>query len=282
MSNLNDPKINIPDIPLIVFKVGQMTCAVDGARVISIQRMEEFTLTPHSPDEIFGSINFRNKVIPILDLRTIFGLPTRMKEYSDFIKMLDQRKQDHIKWVNTLKETIKNNTPFPLATNPHQCAFGKWYDKYENPNKKIMFHLERIRDPHNKLHHAALDVAQIQERDIPEEEKNAQIQEILRKAETDYMATVVGLLDSAKTIFKDIYQTMLIVVEDKEQIAIAVDEVVAVTNLEEITVEKQSLMCGSMVQRFLKGKTEDDIIYHLNHDAFFKKIMSEAEEKENF
>lgn len=267
-----------PDMPLIVFKVGDMTCAVDGASVISIQRMEEFTLTPHTPDEIFGSINFRNQVISILDLRTVFGLPTRIKEYSDFIKMLDQRKQDHIKWVNTLKESVKNNTPFPLATNPHMCAFGKWYDKYNNPNKKIMFHLDRIRDPHNKLHYAALDVAKIQEKDCSEQEKNEQIQDILRKVESEYMATVVGLLDSAKTIFKDIYQTMLIVLDDAEPIAVAVDEVIAVTNLKEVAVEKESLMHGTMVQRFLKGKNDDDIIYHLNHEALFKKLMDKKTE----
>lgn len=277
MSNIA-PKSSMPDMPLIVFKVGKMTCAVDGASVISIQRMEEFTLTPHTPDEIFGSINFRNQVISILDLRTVFGLPTRIKEYSDFIKMLDQRKQDHIKWVNTLKESVKNNTPFPLATNPHQCAFGKWYDKYSNPNKKIMFHLDRIRDPHNKLHYAALDVAKIQEKDCSEQEKNEQIQNILRQVESEYMATVVGLLDSAKTIFKDIYQTMLIVLDDVEPIAVAVDEVIAVTNLKEVAVEKESLMHGTMVQRFLKGKNDDDIIYHLNHEALFKKLMDKKTE----
>ena len=277
MSNIA-PKSSMPDMPLIVFKVGKMTCAVDGASVISIQRMEEFTLTPHTPDEIFGSINFRNQVISILDLRTVFGLPTRIKEYSDFIKMLDQRKQDHIKWVNTLKESVKNNTPFPLATNPHQCAFGKWYDKYSNPNKKIMFHLDRIRDPHNKLHYAALDVAKIQEKDCSEQEKNEQIQNILRQVESEYMATVVGLLDSAKTIFKDIYQTMLIVLDDVEPIAVAVDEVIAVTNLKEVAVGKESLMHGTMVQRFLKGKNDDDIIYHLNHEALFKKLMDKKTE----
>lgn len=272
MSNI-DQKSSTPDMPLILFKIGKMTCAVDGAKVISIQRMEEFTLTPHTPDEIFGSINFRDHVISILDLRTVFGLPTRIKEYSDFAKMLEQRKQDHIKWVNTLKESVKNKTPFPLATCPHQCAFGKWYDNYDNPNKKIMFHMERIRDPHNKLHYAALDVAKIQEKDCSEEEKNAQIQEILNKVENEYMLTVVGLLESAKTLFKDLYQTMLIVLDDAQPIAIAVDEVIAVTNLEEVEVEKKSLMYGSIVQRFLKGKNDDDIIYHLNHDALFKKIM---------
>lgn len=276
MSNIT-PKTMTPDMPLIVFKVGEMTCAVDGASVISIQRMEEFTLTPHTPDEIFGSINFRNHVISILDLRTVFGLPTRIKEYSDFVKMLDQRKQDHIKWVNTLKESVKNKTPFPLATCPHQCAFGKWYDKYTNPNKKIMFHMERIREPHNKLHYAALDVAKLQEKDCPENEKNEQIQAILRQVENEYMATVVCLLDAAKTIFKDIYQTMLIVLDDKEPIAIAVDEVIAVTNLEEVVVEKESLMHGTLVQRFLKGKSEDDIIYHLNHEVLFQKLMDKTE-----
>lgn len=272
MSNIT-PKSSTPDMPLILFKIGKMTCAVDGASVISIQRMEQFTLTPHTPDEIFGSINFRDHIISILDLRTVFGLPTRIKEYSDFTKMLDQRKQDHIKWVNTLKESVRNNTPFPLATCPHQCAFGKWYDKYNNPNKKIMFHLDRIREPHNKLHYAAVEVAKIQEKDCPEEEKKEQIQNILRQVENEYMVTVVGLLDSAKTIFKDIYQTMLIVLDGVEPIAIAVDEVIAVTNLEEVAVEKKSLMYGSIVKRFLKGKTDDDIIYHLNHEALFQKIM---------
>ena len=52
MNNIT-PKSSTPGMPLIVFKVGKMTCAVDGASVISIQRMEEFTLTPHTPDEIF-------------------------------------------------------------------------------------------------------------------------------------------------------------------------------------------------------------------------------------
>lgn len=272
MSNII-PKSSTPDMPLIVFKVGDMTCAVDGASVISIQRMEEFTLTPHTPDEIFGSINFRNHVISILDLRTVFGLQPRIKEYSDFVKMLDLRKQDHIKWVNTLKESARTNTPFPLAKDPHQCAFGKWYDNYTNPNKKIMFHLGKIREPHNNLHYAALEIDKVQEKDCPEDEKKAQIEEILHRVEFEYMATVVGLLDGAKTVFKDIYQTMLIVLDDAEPIAVAVDEVIAVTKLEEVTVEKRSLMYGALVQRFLKGKTDDDIIYHLNHDALFQKLM---------
>jgi chemoreceptor zinc-binding protein len=44
--------------------------------------------------------------------------------------MIDERKNDHIHWVNEFERSIKNDEQINLNTDPHECAFGKWYDNF--------------------------------------------------------------------------------------------------------------------------------------------------------
>jgi len=61
---------------LVVFQLGAELYGVDIARVHEIIRLQSITRVPHAPSFVEGVINLRGKVIPVVDLRRRFGLPT--------------------------------------------------------------------------------------------------------------------------------------------------------------------------------------------------------------
>lgn len=66
---------------IIVFALGHEEYGVEVEKVKTIERMQKLTRVPKTPEFIKGVINLRGVVIPIIDLRSRFGLPE--KEYTD-------------------------------------------------------------------------------------------------------------------------------------------------------------------------------------------------------
>lgn len=61
---------------LVIFELGTELYGVDIARVHEIIRPQNVTRVPRSPAFVEGVINLRGKVIPVVDLRRRFGLPS--------------------------------------------------------------------------------------------------------------------------------------------------------------------------------------------------------------
>lgn len=64
-------------IQLVTFSIGEEEFGVDILKVQEIIRTMEITKVPRAPVFVEGVINLRGKVIPIIDLRSRFGLQTR-------------------------------------------------------------------------------------------------------------------------------------------------------------------------------------------------------------
>jgi len=64
-----------PSKSLVGFIVGDVHYAVAIARVKEIANALEVVPLPHSPREVVGVADYRGEVVPVIDLRTRFGLP---------------------------------------------------------------------------------------------------------------------------------------------------------------------------------------------------------------
>ncbi len=64
-------------IQLVTFSIGDEEFGVDILKVQEIIRTMEITKVPRAPQFVEGVINLRGKVIPIIDLRSKFGLTFR-------------------------------------------------------------------------------------------------------------------------------------------------------------------------------------------------------------
>jgi purine-binding chemotaxis protein CheW len=61
---------------LVVFDLNEEAYGVDISQVREIIRMQEITRVPRAPEFIEGVINLRGKVIPVVDLRARFTMPS--------------------------------------------------------------------------------------------------------------------------------------------------------------------------------------------------------------
>ena len=61
---------------LVVFELANEHYGVDIAHVEGIIKMQAITAVPHAPYFVEGVTNLRGSVLPVIDLRKRFGLPT--------------------------------------------------------------------------------------------------------------------------------------------------------------------------------------------------------------
>lgn len=63
-------------------------------------------------------------MIPMIDLRKRLGMTSAAAENNQFCALMDQRRQDHVNWLNELEASTRERREFKLTTGPHKCAFG--------------------------------------------------------------------------------------------------------------------------------------------------------------
>ena len=73
-------------IQLVTFSIGEEEFGVDILKVQEIIRTMEITKVPRAQEFVEGVINLRGKVIPIIDLRSRFGLSS--KEYDKHTRII--------------------------------------------------------------------------------------------------------------------------------------------------------------------------------------------------
>ncbi|OEU67505.1 MAG: chemotaxis protein CheW [Desulfovibrio sp. S3730MH75] len=88
---MEEDEIKLDDelIQLVTFSIAEEEFGVDILAVQEIIRTMEITKVPRAPVFVEGVINLRGKVIPIVDLRSKFGLETREHDQSTRIIVIE-------------------------------------------------------------------------------------------------------------------------------------------------------------------------------------------------
>jgi methyl-accepting chemotaxis protein len=100
-----------------------------------------------------------------------------------------QREVDHLNWAANVNAMLTDDhvTELTVETDPHKCAFGKWYygegrKKAEELIPALEGVLTRIEDPHRKLHESAVNIAKVfRQADVT-------LPKFLAEKETDHLA----------------------------------------------------------------------------------------------
>jgi len=67
----------VTTVPLLVFGLHGERFAVKGTAVREVVRAVAIATLPSAPEVVEGVINYRGRVVPVLDIRSRFGLPPR-------------------------------------------------------------------------------------------------------------------------------------------------------------------------------------------------------------
>lgn len=246
------------EFPWLIFKLQNEYYTFNSQLVSGIMTLpKEIISMPKAPAHVRGVFELRGEIIPLIDLRVLFGMKSLLTEYHEFADMLEQRKQDHIRWVKELKASAAEKRAFTLATDPHECAFGKWYYNFRSELHSVNHHLKKIEEPHKKLHEAAIEVQDCQQNCESCERKEC-LKEIFKRLSEDYVPKILSLLEESKEAFKDDFREMVVVLDkDKHKFGIIADEIVSVENLKNVSTKQttESFHASEFVSGVKKSNT---------------------------
>lgn len=105
-----DVAISGEERQLVVFQLGAELYGVEISRVHEIIRLQSVTRVPRAPVFVEGVINLRGKVIPVVDLRRRFGLPTAEHTRASRIVVVELGDQVVGIVVDGVSEVLRVNT----------------------------------------------------------------------------------------------------------------------------------------------------------------------------
>ncbi len=223
------------NMPWIIFKLCRSNYAVTSDLVAGISELPSEIVPIPSADPAFMGVSvMRGQIIPLLNLRKFFGMPSLEDEYREFVDEMESRKQDHVNWVSEVHRCIESGDEFRLTTDPDACKFGKWLAGFQTERNELKSHLQHIKKPHARLHKLAEEIFS------PETDKETK-EELLYELESYYKPKVLSLLDEGKEIFASHYKGIVLLVQSKSSegyMGLVCDDVSSVEGINIVFDEK--------------------------------------------
>lgn len=112
---------------------------------------------------IIGSYTYFNKTL--VSLQDTINI---LEEYDDIRPSFKQREIEHMQWVQQLIlfVSLQRNRELFLQIQPTRCELGKWLSSSERNRVEEMVPslaeiLDRIDEPHRRLHHSAVTIRRL-------------------------------------------------------------------------------------------------------------------------
>lgn len=256
----------------VLLELDGVAYAVSCSRVLSLSQLPKVTPLPMSPVENRGVIDFRGHSIQLVDSKVMLSKKSTIKEIEQFGALMDQRRQDHVNWINTLKDCVVKDVEFTLTTDPHKCAFGKWYDSYQAKNTNIMFlsTFAKFDKPHKEIHEVADKAKTL----IQSGRKDEAIS-LIKSVENTVLQQMLHLFEEIKEAFKESRKEIVLVLGEDENncVGISVDRIIAIEHLFEIDEEliKESITDTEYLSGVGKRK-DGSVVFLLNDEYIFNKF----------
>ncbi len=260
---------------LIFMLAGQRyALAVDYVRELLTRKGRRIQAIPGSNKVCTGVLRLRDQVMPVVDLRSLFGWPSLDEQNREFVETLDARERDHIHWLNELEACAREGREFTLAIDPHKCNFGRWYDALMNDPQKLeeLTHgdmalnrlLRAFDSPHKRIHGIAKEVMR-----LVQEGRSDEAFTIIQKARDRDLADLRRLFAEAR----DAIHPLLVVVERGEcRVALQVDEIERVIDRERLKPVEGEQARTELVCDFVQNTDDEALIGLLDGPALFERL----------
>lgn len=215
--------------PWVLFRLREEHYAVSARAVREMVVLDTVTALPGAPSSVRGVWNLRGRTLPLLDLRVLAGMPSSEAETTALIDLLTAREADHRRWLDELEACVEEQRAFSLATDPHECAFGKWYDHFTTDNLVLSAVLRRFDGPHRRIHAIATEVATLVATGAPERARA-----LIERTRAGDLSKMVHLFASARRMLREeSRETALVLESGGRDVAVSADAVVAVERLDD-------------------------------------------------
>ena len=215
----------------VIMDVNKNYYALPTKHVTEMVVVPETLSIPDAQSYVRGVVDIRGNVYPLVGFRERLGLSPLRKEADAFCKMMDEREQDHRHWLIELENSVRKKTDFKLATDPHMCAFGKWYDSFDTEDKGLLQLVRQFDHPHKAIHEIA-----DQALELGKEGNYQDAFELIHSTRDTKLSEMIRLFADVKDHVRTNNREIAVVIKKTTEcnaVAIAVDAVISVESLGE-------------------------------------------------
>jgi len=236
----------------VIIAAGESLYAVPSLSVRTMVMMPPVASVPNTPGHVRGVINLRGRVLPLVDLRMRCGVESLAEHVESICKLLEQREEDHRNWLAELEKSVNEQRDFKLTTDPHKCAFGKWYDQFHTEDLVLAGIMKTFDEPHKAIHGVAHQVEDAKQR--KDFQGAAALIEQTRKT---VLAQLLNSFAASRSHMRSATREIALVLEDTEgagkSFALAVDKVESTELLSAESVTSLPRIMASTTTRFILG-----------------------------
>jgi len=227
-------------VPWVLIRLGSSVLALESSSVRELLLLPQITPVPNA-GVIRGMVTLRNQAIAVIDLRQLLGMRSLGADADVLNATLVQRAEDHRRWLAELEASVTEHREFKLTLDPHQCAFGKWYDTFTPSSVVLQSHMKRFDQPHKQIHALGARVG-----DLVRTGRHEDAQAQIATARATTLATLLQLFDDTPKILAEMNREMLVVLRDGQRlVSITADAVESVEAIRPDTVAAIHLPGGA-------------------------------------
>ncbi|MBU0485065.1 MAG: chemotaxis protein CheW [Proteobacteria bacterium] len=257
----------------VIFKIKDRSFALPAHEVEIMVAMPKIVSLPDSEPYLRGTINLRGEIIPVINLRNLLGIKSIDNEIEEFCQIMQQREQDHRNWIKELEASVREKREFKLATDPHKCSFGKWYDNFKTDNMELSVLLKRFDLPHKDIHGIAIKVEA-----FTQKKEFDRAYELINQTKDRQLARMIDLFSQVRSVVGDSVSREIAMVLNMagSKAAISVDSVEGVEELQEHYAEDNPEIFPDSNVKWVSNigrrhnSSEDDLVLILEPDHFFQ------------
>jgi chemotaxis signal transduction protein len=150
---------------MLTFLLGDTRFAIDISSILSItDDFEKLEKSSNHQESFLGYLYYRNKPVNTFEISTLLGRQSNRHLLGQTITDLQKAEADHIQWVQTLENALRNDTNFTLPRKASQCEFDSWLSEQKKVADDVTRNLlERFSGPHHEFHALADKLLKLKE-----------------------------------------------------------------------------------------------------------------------
>ncbi|MEZ4651068.1 MAG: chemotaxis protein CheW [Candidatus Eisenbacteria bacterium] len=219
---------------LLTFRCRSKTFGIEVGVVEEIVPVTRLSDIPTKESYLRGGITVRGQIISLYNFRGMVGDPSLLSDRQQLDALFAEREREHVMWVDALRTSVQQGTPFREAIDPAKCALGRWLASYETNDYNVLRLFEKIEKPHKELHELASVVF--------DPSMRGKTETALDLVERGRAAILEFFVDFRKTLVTDLRELALVLRSSSgHSYAISVD---SVDNIRELESEGMSVAGG--------------------------------------
>ncbi len=215
---------------LILFSIEKNNFSLELDKIKRIVQASKTTPVAGNADEIEGIFTFEDKVLNVLDFRTMIGIEQFDERYNEMIPKFKKEQDD---WIEALENSVKENVPFTKSINTNESELGKWLGSFTSYDDTMTNILADLSSALKQFYGKATAIINMTKRD-KERASNMLLTEVQPLRET--IARCLDVLLADKQLISNSTQKFLII-DGEKPFAVRIDEVDDIIAIDESDIQ---------------------------------------------